>query len=72
MSPPSATPNLKIMQELRSESGGTDIELLPDRVAALNREFVNLPAIATLDRPTVLFKTGRARTTHTLKNLTPE
>ena len=35
-------------------------------MAELNREFFKLPAIATLDKTTVLFTNGRARTTHTL------
>lgn len=53
-------------------SGKIDDELAPDRAAELNREFFNLPAIATLDKTTVLFKNGRERTTHTLKNLAAE
>ncbi len=50
-------------------SGKIDDELSPEKAAELNREFFNLPATAILDRTSVLFKNGRARTTHTLKNL---
>ena len=50
-------------------SGKIDDELSPERAAELNRDFFNLPAIATLDKTTVLFKNGRARTSHTLRDL---
>lgn len=51
-------------------SGKIEDDLAPERAAELNRQFFNLPALATLDKTTVLFKNGRERTTHTLKNLT--
>lgn len=51
-------------------SGKIDDDLTPERAAELNREFFNLPALATLDKTTVILKNGWERTTHKLKNLT--
>ena len=52
-------------------SGKIDENLTPEQAADLNREFFNCHCVATLDKTTVLFKNGRERTTHTLKDLLP-
>lgn len=58
-----------VTREGQKFSGKIDEILSPETATELNREFFNLPATAILDKTTVLFKNGRARTTHTLKNL---
>ena len=50
-------------------SGKLDDNLSDDQVVELNREFFNQPCIATFEKSTVLFRNGRERTTHVLKQL---
>lgn len=50
-------------------SGKIDENLTSDEVAKLNREFFNQHCLAVLDKTTVLFRNGRERTTHMLKDL---
>ena len=50
-------------------SGKIDENLTSDEVAKLNREFFNQHCLAVLDKTTVLFRNGRERTTHVLKDL---
>lgn len=50
-------------------SGKVDDNLTPDQIAKLSAEFFNQRCVAILDKTTVVFKNGRERTTHVLKNL---
>jgi hypothetical protein len=50
-------------------SGKIDENLTSDQVAKLSGEFFNQHCVAILDKTTVLFKNGRERTTHVLKDL---
>jgi hypothetical protein len=58
-----------ITDEGQKISGKIDESLTPERLAALSREFYDLPCIAVVVKTTVLFKNGRVRTTHLLVNL---
>ncbi len=58
-----------ITDEGQKISGKIDESLTPERLAALSREFYDLPCIAVVVKTTVLFKNGRVRTTHLLENL---
>ena len=60
-----------LTQDGHKISGKIDENLTPEKAADLNREFFNCPCVATLDKTTVLFKNGRERTTHALKDLLP-
>jgi len=50
-------------------SGKIDENLTTDEVAKLNREFFNQRCLAVLDKTTVLFRNGRERIIHILKDL---
>lgn len=60
-----------LTQDGHKISGKIDENLTPEQAADLNREFFNCRCVATLDKTTVLFKNGRERTTHALKDLLP-
>jgi len=60
-----------LTQDGHKISGKIDDNLTPEQAADLNREFFNCRCVATLDKTTVLFKNGRERTTHALKDLLP-
>jgi hypothetical protein len=50
-------------------SGKIDENLTPEQIAKLSAEFFNQRCLAILDKTTVVFKNGRERTTHVLKDL---
>jgi hypothetical protein len=50
-------------------SGRVDQNLTQQQAGDLARRFYDLPCIASLIKTTVLFKNGRVRTTHVLKDL---
>jgi hypothetical protein len=49
--------------------GKIDDNLSEQQVVELNQRFFNRPCVAAMSKSTVLFKNGRARTTHTLSGL---
>jgi hypothetical protein len=51
--------------------GKIDENLTEEQVIDLSRKFFNEPCVASLVKTTVLFKNGRVRTTHLLKDLAP-
>jgi hypothetical protein len=50
-------------------SGKLDENLTSEQVVELNSQFFNQRCIAVFDKTTVLFRNGRERTTHVLRNL---
>lgn len=60
-----------VNQEGHKISGKIDENLTSDQVAQLNRDYFNQSCLAVLERTTVLFRNGRERTSHVLKDLQP-
>lgn len=58
-----------VNQDGHKISGKIDENLTSDQVVKLNGEFFNQHCTAVLDKTIVLFRNGRERTTHVLKNL---
>jgi hypothetical protein len=60
-----------VTEDGHSVGGKIDENLTEEQVIDLSRKFFNEPCVASLVKTTVLFKNGRVRTTHLLKDLAP-